>query len=76
MGDLDAAAEAFDRAYEYGHDAQPGLALLQLARGEVADARRSIDRALVAAAGTGGVADRTTRARLLPAKVDIALAAA
>ena len=75
MGDLDAAAEAFDRAYEYGHDAQPGLALLQLARGEVADARRSLDRVLVPAAGTGGVADRTTRARLLPAKVDIDLAA-
>ena len=74
MGDLDAAAEAFDRAYEYGHTAQPGLALLQLARGEIADARRSIDRALATAAGTGGVADRTTRARLLPAKVDIALA--
>ena len=75
MGDLDGAAEAFDRAYEYGHDAQPGLALLQLARGQVADARRSLDRALVAASGTGGVADRTTRARLLPATVDIALAA-
>jgi class 3 adenylate cyclase len=74
MGDLDGAAEAFDRAYEYGHDAQPGLALLQLARGEVADARRSLDRVLVAAAGMGGVADRTTRARLLPAKVEIALA--
>src|SRR5438093_871388 len=33
MGDLDGAAEAFDRAYEHGHDAQPGLALLQLERG-------------------------------------------
>ena len=55
MGDLDAAAEAFDRAYEYGHDAQPGLALLQLARGEVGDAQRSIERALAAASGTGGV---------------------
>jgi class 3 adenylate cyclase len=75
MGDLDAAAEAFDRAYEYGHDAQPGLALLQLARGEVADARRSIDRALTAAAGAQGVADRATRGRLLPAQVDISLAA-
>ncbi len=75
MGDLDAAAEAFDRAYEYGHDAQPGLALLQLARGEVSDARRSIDRALATAAGKGGVADRATRGRLLPAQVDIALAA-
>ena len=75
MGDLDGAAEAFDRAYEYGHDPQPGLALLQLARGEVEDARRSIARALAAAAGTGSVADRATRGRLLPAEVDIALAA-
>jgi class 3 adenylate cyclase len=75
MGDLDKAAEAFDRAYEYGHDAQPGLALLQLARGEVTDARRSIDRALTTAAGMDGVADRTTRGRLLPAQVEIALAA-
>jgi class 3 adenylate cyclase len=75
MGDLEAAAEAFDRAYEYGHDAQPGLALLQLARGEVADARRSIDRALATAAGAQGVADRATRGRLLPAQVDIAIAA-
>jgi class 3 adenylate cyclase len=75
MGDLDGAAEAFDRAYEYGHDAQPGLAILQLRRGEVADARRSIDRALATAAGAGGVADRTTRARLLPAQVDIAIVA-
>jgi class 3 adenylate cyclase len=75
MGDLDAAAEAFDRAYEYGHDAQPGLARLQLARGETDDARRSIDRALATAAGTGGAGDRTTRGRLLPAQVDIALAA-
>jgi class 3 adenylate cyclase len=74
MGDLDAAAEAFDRAYEYGHDAQPGLALLQLARGEVADARRSIDRALATAAGGGGIADQATRSRLLPAQVDIAIA--
>ncbi len=74
MGDLDAAAEAFDRAYELGHKAQPGMALLQLARGEIADARRSIDRALTRAAGTDGVADRTARARLLPAKVDISLA--
>lgn len=74
MGDLDAAAEAFDRAYEYGHGAQPGLSLLQLARGETADARKSIDRALALAAGTGGTADRASRGRLLPALVDIALA--
>ena len=75
MGDLDGATEAFDLAYEHGHEAQPGLALLQLARGEADDARRSIDRALAAVAGTGGAADRATRGRLLPAQVDIALAA-
>jgi class 3 adenylate cyclase len=74
MGDLAGASEAFDKAYEHGHDAQPGLALLQLARGEVDDARRSIARALATAAGTGGLADRATRGRLLPAQVDIALA--
>jgi class 3 adenylate cyclase len=74
MGDLDAAAEAFDRAYEYGHDGQPGLSLLQLARGEVGEAQRSISRALATATGTGPLSDRTARARLLPAQVDIALA--
>jgi class 3 adenylate cyclase len=75
MGDLDGAAEAFERAYEYGHDGQPGLALLQLARGEIDEATRSIARALGASAVTGGPADRATRARLLPAQIDIALAA-
>jgi class 3 adenylate cyclase len=75
MGDLDAAAEAFDLAYERGHPAQPGLALLQLARGQVDEAGRSIARALAAAAGSGGPADRAARGRLLPAQVDIALAA-
>ena len=61
MGDLEAAAEAFDRAFEYGHDAQPGLSLLQLARGEVDEAAKSIGRALAVAAGSGGPADRATR---------------
>ncbi len=86
-GDLDAAAEAFDQAYEYGHNAQPGLALLQLARGEVKDAGQSIKRALASTGsgggvdqltrptGSGGVVDRLTRGRLLPAQVEIAIAA-
>ena len=74
MGDLDGAAGEFDQAYEYGHHAQPGLARLQLARGETDDARRSVDRAL-ATADTSGNFDRGARARLLPAKVDVALAA-
>jgi len=74
LGDLDAAAEAFDRAYEYGHDGQPGLSLVQLSRGQVEDAQRSIARALATASGTGALSDRTARGRLLPAQVDIALA--
>jgi len=74
MGDLEGASEAYDRAYEYGHDPQPGLALLQLARGETAEARKTIDRALGMAKGTGALQDRATRGRLLPALVEIALA--
>lgn len=75
MGDLDGAAEAFDRAYEYGHTAQPGMALVHLARGEVDEARRSIGRALAATTLTDEPADQAARARLLPAQIDIALAA-
>ena len=41
MGDLDGAAEAFDRAYEFGHNGQPGLARLQL---HAARSRRRSDR--------------------------------
>jgi class 3 adenylate cyclase len=74
MGDLDAATEAFDRAYEYGHEAQPGISLLHLARGETDEAKRSIGRALAATRGADGAVDRATRARLLPAQIDIALA--
>lgn len=73
MGDLDAAAEAFDRAYEFGHDAMPGLALLELARGDVDGARHSIERALAQASGIGALSDRALRARLLPTQVEIAL---
>jgi class 3 adenylate cyclase len=75
IGDLEGAAEAFERAYEYGHDAQPGLALLHLARGETDEAARTIARALATAKGSDGQADRATRGRLLPAQIEIALAA-
>jgi class 3 adenylate cyclase len=75
MGDLDRAQEAFDRAYEFGHDGQPGLSLLHLARGHLEEARRSISGVLATSAGAGGLSDRAARARLLPAQVDIALAA-
>ena len=73
MGDLTAAAEAFERAYEHGHDAQPGLALLQLAMGEADEAARSISRGLDAMAGSSGSRAIVWRARLLPAQVAIAL---
>ena len=69
IGDLDGAEEAFAEAHQRGNDAQPGLALLQLARGRPVAARSSIRAAL---------ADQPmalVRARLLPAHVEIALAA-
>jgi class 3 adenylate cyclase len=75
MGDFEGAAQAFDQAYEYGDGAQPGLARLQLARGEISEASQSITRALAVTAGQDGVPDRATRGRLLPAQVEIALAA-
>ena len=77
MGDLDGASDAFDRAYEYGHDAQPGLALLQLARGDIEEASRLISRAVAVATTTaeGGAFDRGALGRLLPARIEIALAA-
>ncbi len=79
LGDLAGAEAAIDQAYEHGHDAQPGLAMLMLARGEIAEARRAIDRALAATVDASGgearLVNRSTRGRLLPAQVDIALAA-
>src|SRR6185369_7604806 len=70
----DGAAEAFDQAYEFGHDAQPGLAKLQFANGQIDEAQRSIARALAVATGDGGFTDRAARGRLLPTQVEIALA--
>jgi class 3 adenylate cyclase len=74
MGDLEGAAAAFERAYELGDDGQPGFALLHLARGELDEAWQSIQRALAATSPGDGPIDQATRARLLPAAFDIALA--
>jgi tetratricopeptide (TPR) repeat protein len=74
MGDLQGAADAFERAYELGDDGQPGIALLHLARGELDDAWRSIERSLAATQDAEGPVDQATRGRLLPAAIDIALA--
>lgn len=69
MGDLDGAEEILREANANGHTPQPALALIRLARGDARAAARSIDAAV---AETGGV---WGRARLLPAQVEIALAA-
>jgi class 3 adenylate cyclase len=68
-GDLVAAEEAFRQAHELGRDPQPGLALLRLAEGKLDGARSSVE---------GAVADESRdlyRARLLPARARIAVAA-
>lgn len=78
MGDLDAAEQAFMRAYEYGWASQPGLALLMLARGDAEGAAKAIAASLSGGAGVDGggpALNVLSRARLLPAQVTIALAA-
>jgi tetratricopeptide (TPR) repeat protein len=70
QGDLAAARDAFDRANEIGLPPWPGPALLLLAVGDLAAARSAIADAL----GSAG-ADRLTRARYLPAFVEICVAA-
>jgi class 3 adenylate cyclase len=68
-GDFAAAEEAFRQAHELGLDPQPGLALLRLAQGKIEGAFSSIDQAL------DEESRELRRARLLPAQVEIALAA-
>lgn len=74
MGDLDAAEEAFMRAYEYGHPAQPGLSLLKMDQGDLEGAMKSISSALEAVSGGKASSDVLTRGHLLPAQVEIAIA--
>ena len=70
VGDLGAAEEAFRKAHELGRDPQPGLARLRLAQGNAEAARNLINRAL-----TDDTLTPLDRARLLPAQIEIALAA-
>ncbi|MDV2977192.1 UNVERIFIED_CONTAM: response regulator transcription factor [Actinomycetes bacterium ARC8] len=67
-GKLDAAEECYRQAARSGWEPQPGLALLLLARGEARQAQSMIRRA-------AEVADAATRCHLLPALVEIELAA-
>ncbi|MHB8656785.1 MAG: helix-turn-helix transcriptional regulator [Solirubrobacteraceae bacterium] len=76
MGALDQAQEAYAHACEFGVDPEPGLSLLRLAQGDPAAAAAVINRA-VTATGIGGepAADLLACARLLPAQIEISIAA-
>jgi DNA-binding CsgD family transcriptional regulator len=68
-GDLDAGEAAYRDANALGREPQPGSALLRLARGDAEAAAGAIRRALAE------TAEPLKRARLLPAYVEIMLAA-
>jgi DNA-binding CsgD family transcriptional regulator len=69
-GDYAAAEAAYRSASQHGRDPQPGMSLLRLGQGRAGEAARSIRLAL------GATSDRLHRARLLPAFVEIMVAAA
>jgi DNA-binding NarL/FixJ family response regulator len=69
QGEFGAAEFAYREASRYGREPQPGLALVRLAQGNVAAAAAAIRRAL------GETEDPLQRAALLPASVEIMLAA-
>lgn len=68
-GEFPEAEEAYRLASQWGHDPQPGLALLRLAMGQLAAAQGAIRRVIDEAS------DPTVRSRVLPAYVQILLAA-
>jgi DNA-binding CsgD family transcriptional regulator len=68
-GELAEAEEAYRQASQWGRDPQPGLALLRLAQGQVDIAAAAIRRVVDEADGF------VARSRLLPAQVEILLAA-
>ena len=70
LGDLAEAERAFREADEFGRHPEPGLSLLRLAKGNAKAAWASIRRAIADDGLTAPV-----RVRLLPAAIEIALAA-
>ena len=68
-GEFDAAEEAYGRASHCGLEPQPGLALLRLAQRHIDAAAAAIRRVMAA------TTDHVRRIRLLPAHVEIMLAA-
>jgi ATP/maltotriose-dependent transcriptional regulator MalT len=67
-GDRHAAEDAYRRAIDSGHGAQPGLALLRLSQGRVTAAAATVERAL------SEPHVPAERAKLLAARTEIALA--
>jgi DNA-binding CsgD family transcriptional regulator len=67
-GDLEGAAIAFRKAHDMGHPAQPGTALLRLAKGQIDSALASIRSAVLATKSA------LSRATLCAAQVEICLA--
>ncbi len=68
-GEFEEAERSYERANEHGRSPQPGLSLLRLAQRRVDGAAASIERTMAEAS------DRAGRARLLPAYIEIMLAA-
>jgi class 3 adenylate cyclase len=69
-GDFEGAEAALREAHTRGRSPQPALALIRLAQGNISGAVRAIDAAVAEETW-----DRWARARLLPAQVEIAIAA-
>jgi class 3 adenylate cyclase len=67
-GNFAAAEDAYRKTHELGREPQPGLALLRLAEGRAAEAVSGLRRSLC------DQEDASTRARRLPAQVDVSLA--
>jgi class 3 adenylate cyclase len=70
MGDLDGAEEALRQAHAFGRSPEPAMALIRLARGRPRAALGSITAATELLTW-----DRLGRTKLLPAEVEIAVAA-
>jgi class 3 adenylate cyclase len=69
LGDLVGAEDALRQAHSLGRIPQPALALMRLSEGKITAAYGAISSAIAE------TADRWARARMLPAQVEIAIAA-
>lgn len=69
LGEFTKAEDAYTRAHEHGRTPQPGLSLLRLAQGRIDAAAASIRSVLL------DTQAQISRARILPAAVEILLAA-